>query len=988
MHVPSCSKCGGPLDGATGDVCPKCLLSLGVGSEMEKPLEAGSMFHGLEIVQILGRGGMGVVYKARQPQLDRHVALKVLPRAMAADAEFAQRFMREARALAALQHPNIVAVHDFGKEGDQYFFVMEYVDGTNLRAIMREGRLTADEALRIIPPLCDALFFAHQEGVVHRDIKPENVLLDRKGRVKVADFGLAKMLGGEATVLQNMTQSNVVMGTPHYMAPEQLENAKHVDHRADIYSLGVMLYEMLTGELPIGRFEAPSKRVQVDVRLDEIVLRTLEKSPEKRYQSMSEVSKEISRLTDKGTVRSTASASSLPMKAVGLVVALLLVALVIFLIATRTPSGPPPTEAIRAALAGADAPLAALLASAPETKDDLESAEAGAAIFSKASKILVDEKDGVGVALFEGPALKGRVEFKAVKKDKGWEIVELSLAKSGFKLAWNGSAWTRVDPPKRDPWAVATLSKDELPPGWRFDEDPVEGEARSAVTRSLGRWGMADLSDGVLKTRDYSMAGPGKFKLDVYLFNCKDPAALDKLLKQFQQKWLIYNRALLDKENVLVWVVGATSDGRLNPVVQSFEDLFRTKLALGPAKRVDNSLVTDADLPAGWTALSGPDKVSKAGEIDRLLAPLKGMIEPKIEDIRDGWLGSFGEKGSNVAAHFVSIRFFEDDPVRELVQALRTCDPPPSKEMEVLAYSNRLIVAFHDTRDPAKQAPFVALCAKISERIGYSAGRLDVRAKGVETVFDESGMSLVFEVEGANARTLTGRGPWAVTLWTRWNYGYDLTLPPPALTRIGSKLKGTLKIPMNEELRLFLEVVPTWVSARAKWDAKAELQFDFSLSDIDEKLPAIYRKAFGILFFVDNDLPPGWQTAREWDRRHMPVIASGEDVEKGGVLSFFDDVGKPAASTVRFTYLNALVPQAKLENFEGLVFVMLEFVDDASAKALADKVREAKNLARSDKAWVELAGRRLVIGLLYGSNGDAERTGAKVVASVKARMNP
>ena len=984
--MPSCSKCGGPLDGATGDVCPKCLLALGVGSEMEKPLEAGTMFHGLEIVQILGRGGMGVVYKARQPQLDRHVALKVLPRAMAADPEFAQRFMREARALASLQHPNIVAIHDFGKEGDQYFFVMEYVDGTNLRAIMREGKLTADEALRVIPPLCDALFFAHQEGVVHRDIKPENVLLDKKGRVKVADFGLAKMLGGEATVLQNMTQSNVVMGTPHYMAPEQLENAKHVDHRADIYSLGVMLYEMLTGELPIGRFEAPSKRVQVDVRLDEIVLRTLEKSPEKRYQSMSEVSKEISRLTDKGTVRSTASAASLPMKAIGVVVALLLVALVIFLIATRGPSGTSPTEAIRSALATADAPLVALLAAAPETKADLESAEAPGEIFSKAAKILVDEKDGVGVALFEGPALKGRVEFKAVRKEKGWQIVEVSLAKSGFKLAWNGSTWVKTEPAKRDPWAVATLSKDELPAGWKFDEEPVEGESRSAVTRALGRWAMGEHSEGVLKSRDYSMAGPGKFKADVYLFNCKDAASLDKLLKQFQQRWLVYNRVLLDKENVLVWIVGATSDGRLNPVVQELEDKFRGKLALGPAKRADTSLVTDADLPAGWTALSGPERVSKAGEFDKLLAPLKEMIQPKIEDLRDGWIGSFGEKGSNVAAHFVSLRFFEDDPVRELVQALRTCDPPPSKEMEVLAYSNRLIVAFHDTRDPAKQAPFAALCAKVSERIGYSAGRLDVKAKGIETLFDETGMTLVFEVEGANARTLTSRGPWAVTLWTRWNYGYDLTLPPPALLRVGNKLKGALKIPMNNDLRLFLEVVPNWVSARAKWDAKAELQFDFSLSDIDEKLPAVYKKAFGTLFLIDNDLPPGWHAAREWDHRGVPEITSGEDVAKSSALSFFDDVGKPDLSSVRFTYVTALVPQAKIENFEGLVIVMLEFADDASAKALADKARAAKNLARSDKAWIEGSGRRLVIGLLYGSNGDAERAGAKVVASVKTRL--
>src|SRR5439155_18119915 len=140
--------------------------------------------------------------------------------------------------------------------------------------------------------ICDALQFAHDEGIVHRDIKPENILLDKKGRVKIADFGLAKILGKQPTDF-TITGKGEKMGTPHYMAPEQVEKPQTVDHRADIYSLGVVFYEMLTGELPLGRFAAPSQKVQIDVRLDEVVLRALEKEPERRYQQESQVRTDV-----------------------------------------------------------------------------------------------------------------------------------------------------------------------------------------------------------------------------------------------------------------------------------------------------------------------------------------------------------------------------------------------------------------------------------------------------------------------------------------------------------------------------------------------------------------------------------------------------------------------------------------------------------------------------------------------------------------------
>ncbi|HTB63585.1 MAG TPA: protein kinase [Opitutales bacterium] len=255
------------------------------------PVDLGPLFPQLEILELIGQGGMGAVYKARQPALDRFVALKILPSQTGEDPGFAGRFAREARALARLSHPGIVAIYDFGQAVNFHYFIMEYVDGASLRQIERAGRLTPREALQIIPQICSALQFAHDEGIVHRDIKPENILLDKKGRVKIADFGLAKIFSptGGAEPAPPLTEAGHVMGTPHYMAPEQVERPQEVDHRADIYSLGVVFYEMLTGELPLGKFAVPSEKAATDTRLDDVVLRTLEKEPAQRYQHASEV---------------------------------------------------------------------------------------------------------------------------------------------------------------------------------------------------------------------------------------------------------------------------------------------------------------------------------------------------------------------------------------------------------------------------------------------------------------------------------------------------------------------------------------------------------------------------------------------------------------------------------------------------------------------------------------------------------------------------
>ncbi len=251
-----------------------------------------ALFPALEIVELLGAGGMGAVYKARQEGLDRIVALKILPEEFAHDVKFALRFTREARTLAKLNHPNIVSVFEFGKVEDTFYFLMEFVDGPTLRDVIRAGKLSPEQALAIVPQLCDALQFAHDKGVIHRDIKPENILLAADGSVKIADFGLSRILGSDAQPTA-LTGTHQIMGTPRYMAPEQLAGARSVDHRADIYSLGVVFYEMLTGELPVGRFEVPSRKVRIDVRLDEVVLRTLEAEPQRRYQRASQIKSDV-----------------------------------------------------------------------------------------------------------------------------------------------------------------------------------------------------------------------------------------------------------------------------------------------------------------------------------------------------------------------------------------------------------------------------------------------------------------------------------------------------------------------------------------------------------------------------------------------------------------------------------------------------------------------------------------------------------------------
>jgi serine/threonine protein kinase len=305
---PVCPVCGTTVvPGAPQGLCPECLLRAGFETKsgnkstdgksaavLAPVEEVAKCFPALEIIELAGHGGMGAVYKVRQPDRARFAALKFLFPEKQSSPQFAERFEREARTLAALSHPNIVTVYDFGKVDGRCYLLMEFVDGLTLRQLFRARRLSPAESVAIVPQICDALQYAHDQGVIHRDIKPENILLDKNGDVKIADFGIAKILNLPGNL--SLTGSMDVVGTPLYMAPEQIENPMIVDSRADIYSLGVVFYEMLTGELPLGKFQPPSQKLETDPRLDEVVIHALEKEPDRRYQQVGQMKADVEKI--------------------------------------------------------------------------------------------------------------------------------------------------------------------------------------------------------------------------------------------------------------------------------------------------------------------------------------------------------------------------------------------------------------------------------------------------------------------------------------------------------------------------------------------------------------------------------------------------------------------------------------------------------------------------------------------------------------------
>jgi serine/threonine protein kinase len=265
------------------------------------PLTSGESLGGFRIVSKLGEGGMGAVYEAEDRQLGRRIALKVL--ASVGGDEQRRRFLREARSAAAVTHPNIASVYEVGEDKGRAFIAMELVRGKPLRALLSDNALTIPEAVRIAREVARALAMAHREGIIHRDIKPDNVMVAREGYVKLLDFGLAKRVSGAedaVTVISHerfTTEKGVILGTPPYMAPEQIHG--QADARSDVFSFGVMLYEMVTGRRPFINFdrtepERPS-RVEPGTPLDieRVVLRCLQREPEARYSDAGELLRDL-----------------------------------------------------------------------------------------------------------------------------------------------------------------------------------------------------------------------------------------------------------------------------------------------------------------------------------------------------------------------------------------------------------------------------------------------------------------------------------------------------------------------------------------------------------------------------------------------------------------------------------------------------------------------------------------------------------------------
>jgi serine/threonine-protein kinase len=253
---------------------------------------------GFELIGVVGRGGMGEVWRARQLSLNREVAIKTLATHLAEEPDFVRRFEKEATALAALSHPNVVGIFDRGSYGGIYYLVMEFVTGPSLRETMTTGAHGPDLAFDVTAQVLSAMDYAHHRGIVHRDLKPENILLAAGNHAKVADFGLAAILGRESSL--QVTRPSVAMGTLSYMAPEQRKDAHGVDGRADLYSVAVILYEMLMQELPVGRFQLPSRRLpKLDKRIDDILEKALAPEPAGRFQTAKELAAALASL-DKG----------------------------------------------------------------------------------------------------------------------------------------------------------------------------------------------------------------------------------------------------------------------------------------------------------------------------------------------------------------------------------------------------------------------------------------------------------------------------------------------------------------------------------------------------------------------------------------------------------------------------------------------------------------------------------------------------------------
>ena len=308
----ACSRCGSAFDDSTPDgYCLSCLLREGLGESGEaKPAGGGQRFGNYELLEKIGQGGMGVVYRARQINLDRIVAVKLLPFSQFNNDEAVQRFQAEASAAAGLQHPNIVAIHDVGEHEGQHYFSMELIEGRTLAEIVREKPLPAKRAATYLKTVAEAVHYAHEHGILHRDLKPSNILIDSADQPRITDFGLAKRL----TVDSDMTLTGQVLGSPNFMAPEQAEGRAHaIGPATEVYSIGAMLYHLLTRQPPfqadtlttllrqVIEAEPVSPRLlnpSIPRDLETICLKCLQKEPSRRYSTAQALADDLGRFLE------------------------------------------------------------------------------------------------------------------------------------------------------------------------------------------------------------------------------------------------------------------------------------------------------------------------------------------------------------------------------------------------------------------------------------------------------------------------------------------------------------------------------------------------------------------------------------------------------------------------------------------------------------------------------------------------------------------
>ncbi len=254
------------------------------------PAQLAPLFPGYEVECLIATGGMGAVYRAIQKSLDRKVAIKILPREFSKDKEFCEGFEAEAKAMARLNHPNLIGVYDFGEVDGMLYIIMEYVPGKSLFDSSHGKAISASETIRLVSGICNGLAHAHENRILHRDIKPSNILLDLNAEPKIGDFGLAR------PIERKIQEGEQIFGTPHYTAPEVVDRPHSVDHRADIFSVGVMLHELLTGKLPADDQRPASAIIRCDPRFDAIIRRATNPLPDLRYSHAAEITRELAQI--------------------------------------------------------------------------------------------------------------------------------------------------------------------------------------------------------------------------------------------------------------------------------------------------------------------------------------------------------------------------------------------------------------------------------------------------------------------------------------------------------------------------------------------------------------------------------------------------------------------------------------------------------------------------------------------------------------------